>query len=267
MRLFILCFSIIHSVYLIGQEEYWSLSREVEIKNIEAWDVDPMGKVIYAKNEVLTKLDSSFSVQFTQSLKSFGAIKKIDSRHSLKTLIFSEEQQAIAFIDNTLTFHKNLKDLSIINVAYATHVSYSAQTNRYWVFDGDNSKLVLIDENRRRPQVIENLAGTLGTLDLSQLIEIENVLLLFDKSKGIYLFDIYGSLIDFIATHNGISIHFRDEHLFYVTSNELIRVNIRNREEVRIPLPEEVESFRVLGRYIFFQTPTHLKKYLLKRTR
>lgn len=263
---YLICFLLFGGFYVNAQSDSWELLRSVDIKDVQAWDVDPMGKLIYARKDALTKLDTSFNVQFTQSIKSFGTISKIDSRHSLKTLIFSEDQQSIAFVDNTLTLHKGVKDLSVIDVAYATTVSYSAQTSRYWIFDGDNSKLILIDENRRKPQVMENLAGTLGTLDLFELYEIENRLLLFDKSKGIYIFDIYGTLIDFIETENAIAIHFSEEHFFYMNNRELIRINIRNRESIRIPLPESgLLNFRVLGNYVFFQSANKIGKYLLKK--
>lgn len=267
MRIYFLVLGLYFlSVFTCISQENWQLLKSVETDELMAWDVDPMGKIIYAKNDALIKLDTSFNVQFTQSVKGFGAVTKIDSRHSLKTLIFSEDQQSVAFIDNTLTFHKGIKDLSLIDVSYATNVSYSAQSNRYWVFDDDNSKLLLVDENRKNPQVMENLQGTLGSLSLFQLIEMENVLLLFDRSKGIYLFDIYGSMIDFIETKNAKSIHFEGGRLYYMNDTELVRINISNRNEVRIPLPEkELISFRVLGRYIFFQTPSHIKKYFLKK--
>lgn len=257
---------VLNTALGIFSQENWELLESVETGSIQAWDVDPMSKVIYAKSDALIKLDSSFNIQFTQSVKEFGAVTKIDARHSLKTLIFSEDQQSIAFIDNTLTFQKGIKDLSLLEVSYATNVSYSGQTNRYWVFDDDNSKLLLVDESRRAPQVMENLQGTLGSLSLYQLMEMENVLLLFDRSLGIYLFDIYGSMIDFIETINAKSIHYEDGRLYYMTDDELVRINIKNRNVVRIPLPEkELVSFRVLSSYIFFQTPTHIKKYFLKK--
>lgn len=244
----------------------WELVNEYKVQNVEAWDVDPMGKIIFSQNDVITKLDTTFNVQFTQSLKEIGGLTAIDARHALKTLIFSEDQQAIAFMDNTLTLHKGIKDLGKINVAYATHVSYSAQSSRYWVYDGDNSKLMLIDEMRQRPQVIENLAGTLGGLTVHQLMEVENRLLIYDKTKGVHLFDIYGSLIDFIPFSNGKSTYLTREHLYYITADELVRINLRSRNEIRKALPlEKIEKFRVLGNYVFFQTPTHLKKYLLKK--
>jgi hypothetical protein len=164
--------------------------------------------------------------------------------------------------------HKGLKDLGKYDIAYATHISYSAQSNRYWVFDGDNSKLFLMDETLQRPQVIENLSGSLGGLNVNQLMEIENRLLIYDQSKGVYLFDIYGSLIDFIAFTDGLATYLTKDYLYYITSEDLVRLSLRSRREVRKKLPESnIVKFRVLGNYIFFQTDTHLKKYLLKKAR
>jgi hypothetical protein len=254
------------SSFAMGQEGNWKLIHEYQAEDIYAWDVDPMGKVIFAQRDAITKLDSSFQIQFTQSVKGFGSISKIDARHSLKTLIFSEEQQSIAFMDNTLTF-KDAKDLSLIDVSFATHASYSAQTSRYWVFDGDNSKLVMHDDTRNKTQVMENLSGTLGFLNLDELFEIENILLLFDQAKGIYLFDIYGTLIDFFETKEAKAIHYADGNLFYATSTELVRINADHRVETRIKLPEiTIKNFRVLGNYVFFETDMGLKKYLLKNS-
>ncbi len=261
-----LFFLIFVNVFLFGQANQWSLVNTYANTKIKAWDIDPMGKLIFAKNDAITKLDTSFQVRFTQSVKSFGEVTKIDARHSLKTLLFSEEQQAIAFVDNTLTMHKGMKDLSKLNISFATTASYSAQTNRYWIFDGDNSTLVLIDEIRNRPQTLENLGGIVGAFDITDLMEMENVLLLFDKSKGIYLFDVYGSLIDFIETTEARAIHFSEGVIYYITDKELVSINTRNRNQRRIQLPEEnIDSFRVLGSYFYFKTPQHIRKYLLKK--
>ena len=266
IRILLISFLIVQSFFHeVKAQHEWQLIRAVPQKAFDAWDVDPMGKVIFARRDVLTKLDTSFNVEFTQSLKSFGNVTKIDARHALKSLIFSEDQQAIAFIDNTLTMHKGLKDLTAIDVSFSTTASYSAQSSRYWVFDGDNSKLVLIDELKSRPQVLENLAGLVGAPEIHEILEIENTLFLLDKSQGIYLFDIYGSFIDFIPVQNVIGMHYTDNFLFYLTDKTLNRMNLRNRRTRSFELPEEnVNSFRVLGNYVFLKTPQHLKKYELR---
>lgn len=256
---------VLLSYSILGQEKVWILQNEHAIQNVDHWDVDPMGKVIYSKKDVLIKLDSNFQVLFRQSLKGFGTISDIDARHALKTLIFSEDQQSIAFLDNTLTYHQQVKDLSISNISYATNVSYSAQSNRYWVYDVDNTKLILFDEMRNQPTVIENLAGILGSLNVDMIREMENYLLIFDKSKGVYLFDYYGSMIDFIETDEALNVALNKGFVYYLTSDNLVRFDLRARDEVLINLPgSDVIDFRILGNYIFLQTADGIKKYLLK---
>lgn len=259
----LLFFLIINSV--CGQEKVWVLQSEHSIQNVDCWDVDPMGKVIYSKKDVLIKLDSNFMVLFRQSLKGFGTISDIDARHALKTLIFSEDQQSIAFLDNTLTYHQSVKDLSISNILYATNVSYSAQSNRYWVYDVDNTKLMLFDEMRNQPSVIENLAGILGSLHVDMVREMENYLLILDKSKGVYIFDYYGSMIDFIETVRVLNVALNNGFVYYLTAEKLVRFDLRTRDEVLIDLPiPGVIDFRILGSYVFLQSDDGIKKYLLK---
>jgi hypothetical protein len=264
MKHFTIVFFLVFLNVTFGQETKWVLQNEYSIQDIDNWDVDPMGKVIYSKKDVLIKLDSNFQVLFRQSLKGFGTISDIDARHALKTLIFSENQQAIAFLDNTLTFYQSEKDLSVSNVSYATNVSYSAQSNRYWVYDVDNTKLMLFDEMRNQPAVIENLAGILGTLNVDVIREMENYLLIFDKSKGVYLFDYYGSMIDFVETSEALNVSLNNGFVYFLTADELVRFDLRSRDKVVFVLPiHEVIDFRILSDYIFLQTSQGIKKYLL----
>lgn len=244
----------------------WKLNRTHKVADVDAWDVDPMGKVIYAKKDVMIKLDSSFTILFRQSTKGTGNISGIDARHALKTLVFSEDQQTISFMDNTLTQTKNSKDLTAIGASYVTKVSYSAQSTRYWAFDGDNSKLILFDDIRNQPTVIENLSGLLGELHINQLMEVENMLIAFDQEKGIYLFDYYGSLIDFIETHGVRHVHFYKGDLYFLKENELVSMDLRTRRSISVSLPvNDVLAFRILGDEVYLQTPSEIQKYFLKR--
>lgn len=264
MKSLYLCLFSFFLFTLVSAQE-WRLEQSFPMTDIDSWDVDPMGKVIYSKKDVLIKLDSNFQVMFRQSLKGVGAIEVVDARHALKTLIFSEEQQAIAFLDNTLTFHQSVHDLSGSNVSYSTNASYSAQSNRYWVYDADNSKLMLFDEMQPQPMVIENLSGILGELVVNDLREMENTLLVLDQSKGIYLFDYYGTLIDLIETDGAISVSLVKGFIFYLTPEALVRFDVRSRDEILFRLPDNgVIDFRIVGESIYLRTAEGIKKYLLK---
>jgi hypothetical protein len=249
---------------LCAQEGSWKLLHVYESKDIDAWDVDPMGKLIIAERDILVKLDTSFSVQFTQSKKQLGEVEQLDAAHSLKTLVFSEVQQYVSFVDNTLTFQEGIKDLSDYNVAYATNVGYSNQTNRFWVYDGDNSQLLLIDETGNQISKINNLSAITGGMQPQDLFERNNELLLFYEDIGVFFFDYYGSLISHFPIDNASAVHFTKDYLFLVVKNTVIRINRKTQERIVYELPDKVISgIRVNGNSLFLEVPQGIKKYSL----
>lgn len=251
----------------IGQDNLkysWKIIDSIEIKS-EQWDIDPMGQIILSNKDVLVKLDSNFNKLYYQSLKGFGNISSLDARHALKSMIFSENHQLIAFLDNTLTYYQPPKDLAEDNVYYATSVSYSNQSNRYWIFDGDNTSLFLFDQTQGNYQKIENLTGIIGSSGYLDLKEMENKLIIHDFNKGFYFFDLYGSLIDFIESPSSSSPFLLNDVLYYLSDKRLKRINIRTNEKDEIYLPDErISSFRILGDYFYFNTAESIKKYSLK---
>lgn len=264
MRVFILIFLILTFSNLIAQEGSWRLQQFYESVDINAWDVDPMGKLIIAERDVLVKLDTSFSVQFTQSIKQLGEVEQLDAAHSLKTLVFSQVQQYVTFVDNTLTFQDGVKDLSDYDVAYGTNVGYSNQTNRIWVYDGDNAQLLLIDETGNQISKINNLSSITGGMQPKELYERNNELMLFYDEIGVFFFDYYGSLISNFPIKNAQAVHFTKDHLFFVVKNTVIRVNRKTENRIVYELPDAlILGIRVHGNSLFLEVPEGIKKYSL----
>jgi hypothetical protein len=248
-----------------GQSQ-WTLMHTYKNDGIIAWDVDPMGKVIISKSDVLIKLDTSFNIQFSQSSKRFGEVSKIDARHSLKTLIFSINQQLVGFIDNTLTFQEGFKDLSEENISYATDVCYSSQTNRYWVYDADNSKLILLDNSLGNKSEINNLAAITKGSEPTSIIESHNQLVLFYEGIGAYIFDYYGTLLRFIDDSKMEAVHTSKDYLYFIEDGKMIRLNLKTMNKISIELPTtDINEFRIFENYVFFSTSTGIKKYFLNQ--
>src|SRR5690554_4466904 len=126
---------------VFSQDYSWSLIKSYSHKNIEAWDINPLEELIISSQGSLYMLDTNFQVMFTQSKKEFGNISKIDAGHSLKTLLFSENQQMLVFVDNTLSFQDGKIDLSSLSVDYATQACYSDHPNRFWIYDEQDARL------------------------------------------------------------------------------------------------------------------------------
>lgn len=247
---------------IVWSQSQWTLMHTYISNDIISWDVDPMGKVIISKSDVLIKLDTSFNIQFSQSSKNFGEISRIDARHSLKSLVFSENQQLVGFIDNTLTFQEGIKDMSDEDVAYATDVCYSGQTNRYWVYDADNSKLILFDSRLGERSEINNLASITGAAEPTNIFESHNQLILFYQGIGTYIFDYYGSLIRFIDDKKMEAVHTSKNYLYFVEEGQIIRMNLKTLNRVNIDLPTDgIYEFRIFEDFVFFKTASGIKKY------
>lgn len=254
------------SFYSFGQDYSWKLLNSYVHPNIEAWDINPLEELIVSSKGSLHKLDTNFQVVFTQSKKEFGDISKIDARHSLKTLLFSENQQMLVFVDNTLTFQEGKVDLSSLSVDYATQACYSDHPNRFWIYDEQDARLFRFEgiKSSVKNTEISNLSAiTLESFPTS-IVESQNQLLLFYKGSGVFIFDYYGSLLRKYDFPKVLQIYPTENHIYLLRKNELMRVHRRTGAELTISLPiKGVEDFRVFGDAVYFKDKTGVKKYSL----
>lgn len=271
MKLIILNLVFILSISLnVKSQSYtWKLENTYNKKNIEAWDITPLEEVVISEQGTLYQLDKNFKVAFTQSRKGFGTIAKIDSRHSLKTLLFSENQQMIGFVDNTLTFQDGKIDLAKLNIGYGTHVCYSDQTSRFWVFDEQNARLLRfegIKSSVAQSEISNLIAITYNDMPTS-MVESQNQLFLFYQGTDIFIFDFYGSLIRKYSDNEAIQIYPTKKYLYILKKNSIVRRDRKTEQEETISLPKAgIEDLRVFGDAVYFKDKNGVYKYSLIHT-
>jgi len=231
-----------------------------------AWDVDELGNIIVVEANQLKKYDSNGNVLFTQSIKTVGKIDKIDARNPMKIMFFSEDQQLIGILDNSLTFQGESIDLNTFGLNYVQAFSASFQNNKFWVYDQENSKLALLSTNNQQNSIIENLKSLLGFNEVTQIIEESNFLYLFDKTKGVYKLDNYGNLVDFIAILHG-SYFSVEKDVVYITVEKKLRAYSYNSNEVmELSLPSsEITQFKKQGAFFYFLEKNKLSKFSFQK--
>ena len=100
---------------------------------------------------------------FSQSIKSIGDIDQILPINALKTYLFSQTQQQICLIDNTLSIQSACIDLEELEIQYALFCAVSGRPNLIYVYDQFNSTLFLINTKSNTViQKVSNLEGVLG---------------------------------------------------------------------------------------------------------
>lgn len=269
MKLFVLfLYGLMLSGFNIDAQDdaTWKLTGNYTQSDIKSWDIDPLGNLIVSAHGILYKIDTDFTVLFTQSKNSLGDITKIDSRHSLKTLLFSEDQQILKFIDNTLTFQQGEIDLASLDVGFASLVCYSDQSEKFWVYDEQNSRLLRFKGFSSAVKSIEvsNLSSITGQHFPASIEENQNQLFLFYKENGVFIFDYYGSLIQKIDDTLALKVHPTEDYIYILRDKTMVKMDRKTGERQSIALPiDGIVDFRIFENEVYFKVESGIKKFSL----
>ncbi len=247
-----------------GQDSVaWKKDFEFPLTSNASWAIDNFNNIYLAEKDLIRKVDPSGKPLFEQSLKKYGQIKTIDARNPLKILVFSEQQQSIFYLDNTLSKQENDIDLSEFDLSYVTMVSGSSQMDKIWTFDQDNSKIKLLTQNKAQIIQLENTAGILEMNHIRQFFEQSDRLFVIDSLKGIYQFDIYGTLTQFLPEEQISWAAVSGEYLYLLKNKQLEILNLStlNRKAVQLPVRESVREFAVNQNTLFFRTADKVYKF------
>ncbi|MCH2223298.1 MAG: hypothetical protein MK066_00920 [Crocinitomicaceae bacterium] len=265
----VLLFITLISGYSFGQDTLnvqWEEKFSMSVDSSDMWSMDRLENYYLSKSGNITKYDSTGQKLFMQSIKSLGTTSSLDPINSMKLVHFSEEQQTLCYFDNTLTNTDDCIELLDRGVENASLVCISNQPNKIWVLDNVNSSLILLSlDGTLQNQEIKNLRGILNVEGITMMIERNNRLLLLDEGKGIYIFDVYGSLLEFIEGRGIKSIEGNEAFLFSLSDDYVKMKPWELGVEGMIKLPiEDVQAFTYLNGFFFLRTATNVYKFALR---
>lgn len=240
----------------------WKYVSSFSIGNSGVWATDIQGNLYGSSDGKLLKWDLNGTQQFAQSLKQTGTISSISPVNTMKVLVFSEEQQSICFLDNTLSFAEECIDLDRFGVAYATQVTSSGQADRFWVLDQVNNTLSLINWNTRERIVdLLNVSGMISAGKPIKLIE-RSTYLFYGEENGIFQFDRFGSLVNAFKEKNLVDFEVTDQFVIILTTTELIFIDRQKGYKWIQPIPvEKVDGIFFAGKSIYFRQNNTVEKY------
>ncbi len=243
----------------------WTKQLELSIGENDNWSVDVLGNIYITANRTIQKFDSLGANKFSQSIKSLGHLKSLKPINTMKLLTFSEEQQLICVLDNTLTLSEECIDLSSFDIGNATMVAVSGQPDKVWVVDQLNSKLLLLSLGRTDQfQEIKNLQGILNISEIVAIQEVENELFLASSEGKIYRFDLYGSLINVHDMGEFSSFIIEGTSLVALNGDKLILHNSEDSSQLSVNLPiKGVKDIALSGNFFYFRTDNKILKFVL----
>jgi|TARA_R110000737_G_scaffold224336_2_gene239319 hypothetical protein len=260
----IIIFFLFISSFSFSQEK-WEIMSKYNLKDQSIWQADLLGNLYIADKDLLTKYDTAGVLQYSQSIKSKGRIDAILPINTMKIMLFSTQQQTFTIFDNTLSEVNKTYDLSAMGFGYVTMLAVSSQPNKVWVYDQLNSKLVLVDLGRsNQQQEIENLRGLLNSTEIVWMKEEGNQLYLFDGLAKIYVFDLYGSLLDVFDVPMAEKVEVNNEEIFVMMKGSVSRFRIEDKSLEKIEAPVSgVTDFQWVNSIFFFRVTDELLKFRL----
>lgn len=143
----------------------WVLEKELELKDSNYhWTSDEWGQLYQWEGNTLWLKQNQNSLPFQETFKNLGQITSVLPINGLRAFIFSESQQMLGILDNTLQVKDGLIALYEYNFSNVSNVAASYRPDFIWLFDQYRERLILFNINTAQTvQIVDNCFGGIGT--------------------------------------------------------------------------------------------------------
>jgi hypothetical protein len=163
--------------------------------DITAFAADNLENIyLLNSNDQLKKLDAKGdSVAVFNNVRKYGKLAQLDVSNPLRVLLYYKDFSTVVMLDRLLNIRStiDLRRQDIFQVQ-AVCLSYD---NKIWLYDEFEHKLKKIDEDGKLLFATTDFRQLFDeAFSFTSIYDQDGLLYLYDKSKGIYVFDYYGAL-------------------------------------------------------------------------
>ncbi len=257
-------------IILIFMQNYKSHSQTPAVNKYpiaaESFQIDHLNNIYAISSSTVSKYDAAGKLLYEYSNPQAGNITTVDVSDPLRILCFFEDQNELLFLNQQLALIAGpfyFDDLDIFNVAAICATSH----NRFWVFDSQNFKLVQFNQQLSISQQGTSLSSILNDDDLPiQLVDNNNLLYLNIKSKGILVFDQFGTYIKTIPIKDILHFSVSKDKLVAQRSNrEIISYSLKtfDQEQHEFDLPNNISFTQYINKQLYISDKQYIYKYHL----
>ena len=232
----------------------------VKIKgDITAFAADNFDNIyLLNSSDQIKKIDGNGdSVAVFNNVRRYGKVAQIDVSNPLRVLLYYKDFSTVVVLDRLLSIRTTIdfRKQDIFQVQ-AVCLSYD---NQIWLYDEFEHKLKKIDENGKLLFATSDFRQLFGeAFSFTSISDQDGFLYLYDKNKGVYVFDYYGALKNIFSLTGYDNFRAVGKFITGTRNDSLMRYYPANLllQEVRLP-----ETFRKAQSILFTAT----KAYALKK--
>lgn len=169
------------------------LMRTIPV-NASNMAVDNFGNLfVFSPAGQLKKLSpEGDSIAVYNDVKQYGNLYSIDVSNPLKVLLYYKDYGTVVVLDRLLNV-RNTIDLRRLNLLQVSAIG-QAYDNGIWVFDAWEARIKHIGYDGRVIDQWSDFRQLFDSMPVPEfLIDQNKMLYLYDSTKGVYLFDYYGT--------------------------------------------------------------------------
>jgi hypothetical protein len=238
------------------------LVKKIEAK-IDICDSDYLGNFYFIHKDRITKFSSKLDTMFEQSFKVAGDLTSMDVGQSMKILLYAQDQNLIAYLDNTLTMNEGSISLGDKGLYMTELVTLSMLNNNIWIYNAENFALEKYNSNFKQVFKSDNLSQLLyQELIPNYLVESEDQLYLNNPTNGILIFDVYGTFLKTIPIKGISKIRVLDKKIFYIKDDFIHYYDEKTLNTDKFKLPVSgIDYFCVSSEYLVLYDGKYIHFY------
>ena len=178
------------------------------------------------------------SLSIFNDVKKWGNPDLLDVSNPLKVLLFYKSYATIVSLDKMLTlrYSLNLRKQNIFSVAAIAN----AYDNNIWLFDEQDFTLKKITEQGNLLQATNDMRLFPGfATQVISITDHNNLVYLYDKELGFFIFDYYGSFKTRLLFKNWSNISFSGNLIYGIADSLLHVYHIDLQKEIIYKLPSQ----------------------------
>ena len=248
---------------VIGQT--WVLEKELVLKDSTYhWTSDEWGQLYQWKANTVWLQQNQNTVSFQETFKILAEISDVQPISGLRALLFSEGQQMMGIVDNTLQLKDGLLAFLDFDFSSISKVAISNRPDFIWLFDQYRERLILFNINTAQAvQVVDNCFGGIQDAQIVQFFEYQQNLICHLSDGRFFEFDRNLTLVKKLTLAPDLTLFGYQNDIWLQDQNWIEKIK-PSFQSSRIELPiQNYQQLQVLQDRFYFQQGEKIKVFRL----
>jgi hypothetical protein len=263
MKLSFLLLGLLLTNLVIGQT--WVLETELTLKDSTYhWTSDEWGQLYQWKDNTVWLQQNQNPIPFQETYKILAEISEVQAISGLRALIYSEGQQMMGIVDNTLQLKEGLLAFFDFNFSSISEIAISNRPDFIWLFDQYRERLILFNINTAQSvQLVDNCFGGNNDAQIVQFFEYQQNLICLLKDGRFYAFDRNLTLKRKQQLEINTRLYGFENQLWELRSHSLQQLDSTSVSS-HIELPDQsYQQLQILQDRFYFQQGAKIKVFRL----